>query len=223
EVKESSGSPAGFLANGRPMFVEGNAQGGRVMLSTVPFDLSWRSAFPQDIDFAVVVHQLFSYLAGAPPGTAEHNLLPGQPIRLRLDAEHAAKLLTLHLLDDDRLPARNRKPTELARSKGSLTFENTFETGPYRVSLGKDEEVFYVVHPDRRESDLTPTSKDDQKKVSDQVPMSYEEARQTEVAVPDATTTTVELWWCFMIGVVLLLCAEVWLTRQSVASRERHA
>jgi hypothetical protein len=222
EVKESSGSPVAFLTNGRPMFIEGSYQGGRVMLSTVPFDRSWGSNLPQVLEFPAIVHQLFYYLAGAPPSAAEHNLVPGQPLRFRPDPDQPEQPLVLHWLDDDRLPAKQRKPTELATGTGALTFENTFETGPYRLKVGDKQEIYYVVHPDRRESDLTPCSQEDRKKVADCVPLNYEDVRAPETLVQGTSTQTLELWWWFMIGVVLLLCAEVWLTRRIALSRAHH-
>ena len=45
------------------------------------------------------------------------------------------------------------------------------------------------------------------------------EARVALTAVEEAPSPRQELWWCFMAGVVVLLCSEVWLTRRIVKGR----
>ncbi len=69
-----------------------------------------------------------------------------------------------------------------------------------------------LVRPDPRESDLTPCSEDDRRRVSELVPMEYVDGLQPSHAA--AGPPPQDLWWVFMIAVVLLLCGEVWLTRR---------
>ena len=58
---------------------------------------------------------------------------------------------------------------------------------------------------------------EDKKKVSDLVPMEYAE-KDVDLALkgPDQKQ---ELWFWFLVGVVVLLCGEVWLTRRIVLNR----
>ena len=75
------------------------------------------------------------------------------------------------------------------------------------------------MQPDHQESDLTAFNDADRKKVVQQVPMRYEDDREkivVELAVPDQRQ---ELWRWFLLGVIGLLCGEVWLTRRIVKNR----
>jgi hypothetical protein len=80
------------------------------------------------------------------------------------------------------------------------------------------------VQPDHRESDLTPANAENRQKVADKLsgvlPLQYQnEQRPVARAMVEASETQ-ELWWWFLVGVILLLCGEVWMTRRMVKGRE---
>ena len=60
----------------------------------------------------------------------------------------------------------------------------------------------------------------DRNKVAALVPMQYESQRQPVARAMVAASETQELWMWLMAGVILLLCAEVWMTRRMALRRE---
>jgi hypothetical protein len=68
--------------------------------------------------------------------------------------------------------------------------------------------------PDPRESDLTPCTEADREKVSQFVPMTYEDAEEGAPVTGADDLPKQELWWLFFLGVIILLFGETWLTRR---------
>ncbi len=120
-----------------------------------------------------------------------------------------------------------------------LHHESLRDTGVYRVQpvrlvpgeVGQDvlqpvegAQAYYVLQPDQRESDLTPTNEEDRARVRERlagvVPLEYQNEQRPVAEALVAASRTQELWWWFLIGVVLLLCGEVWMTRRMVKGRE---
>jgi hypothetical protein len=97
--------------------------------------------------------------------------------------------------------------------------EGTRETGVYQLRTEDKRTLYYVVQPDPRESDLTPCDGADREKVAKLVPMTYENDRPKMTAVLTASSERQELWWWFLIGMIALLCGEVWMTRRIVRNR----
>jgi hypothetical protein len=50
--------------------------------------------------------------------------------------------------------------------------------------------------------------------------MQYQNEQRPVAEAMVASAQTQDLWWLFMIGVTLLLCGEVWMTRRMVKGRE---
>src|SRR5205807_2408440 len=145
-----------------PLFVEKPYKNGRVILSAVPLDKSWRTNLPDLPAFVPLTHELAYYLGGV--RASEHNLQPGQPIRYRPESEEGLDALTLEPPEGEAKPLRfanaadgSAFPAQLVHlPHGSLVvFEGTRETGVYRLTAG-EQVIPYVVQPDPRESDLTP-------------------------------------------------------------------
>jgi hypothetical protein len=53
----------------------------------------------------------------------------------------------------------------------------------------------------------------------DQSPLRYTDRRELIVAAPESTDARKEVWWCFLLALIGLLCAEVWMTRRLVMQR----
>jgi hypothetical protein len=92
--------------------------------------------------------------------------------------------------------------------------------GGYQLNLIEGAGAYYVVQPDHRESDLTPATPEDRKKVASLVPLEYQNEQRPVAQAMVESSETQDLWWWLMIGVVLLLCSEVWMTRRMVKGRE---
>jgi hypothetical protein len=111
------------------------------------------------------------------------------------------------------------------------------ETGVWKLTLpkpptpsspegeGKDappeerQTVYYAVQPDPDESDLTPLAPKDREAVAALVQCTYENDVTALLRGLSKQSQREEFWSWFLLGVVVLLCAEVWFTRRVVKSR----
>jgi hypothetical protein len=200
---------------------------GRVILCAVPLDVSWGADLPQLPAFVPLVHELVYYLAGA--RSTEFNLEPGQPLRYRLDAAASlegftleppggeAKPLSTDLADPGTLAAQvDRQPQGAV-----LRFDGTRETGVYRLRTSDGVITHYVVRPRRAdESDLTPADDDDRARVAALLPgMKYQNEREALAQAWVSESHQHDIWSWLLLGLVALLCAEVWMTRRIVKVR----
>jgi hypothetical protein len=224
--RNSAASPVALLTNNDPFLVERSYRGGRVLLCTVPLDNSWRTNLPDLTGFAPLAHELTYYLAGT--RLAENNVQPGQPIRYRLERDEPPDTLSLRPPDGDTLPLvfegtspNGGYPAQVVQqAQGALVvYENTRETGVYRLAASAGRIVYYVVQPDHRESDLTPCTDVDRERVAKYIPMTYENDPARIATTLSGGSQKQELWWWFLYGVIALLCGEVWLTRRIIKGR----
>lgn len=200
---------------------------GRLLACAVPFDDSWGPELIRSESFLPLVHELVYYLAGA--RSAEFNLEPGQPLRYRLDSAGVieqyklqtplgeTKPLTVNATDKNAfLAAVDRLP------QGSmLRIEGTRETGVYRLHTAEDNTIYYVVRPKMaEESDLTPCNDEDRAKVAKLIPgMKYQNDREQLAEEWISEHHRQEVWSWLLLGLIALLCGEVWLTRRIVKNR----
>jgi hypothetical protein len=212
-----------LLTTGDPLFVEQSYKKGRVLLCTVPMDRSWGASLPSVWEFPVLAHELVYYLADV--RSVDHNLQAGQPLRY-WPATNGKGAAHLNSKGSDHFPSEALKlyPPEggaipIQVEHWPLVYENARDTGIYRLEDTQGERVYFVVQPDPRESDLTPTTEDDRKKVSALVRMEYETQHQPVTRALVSASQTQELWGWLMAGVLLLLCAEVWMTRRMALRR----
>jgi hypothetical protein len=234
--RSSPAVPVALLTNNDPLLVErpypaaasqAAPAAGRVLLATVPLDNSWRTNLPDLPAFAPLAHELIYYLAGA--RVAEHSLQPGQPLHYRPDREDSLTGLSLQPPEGEAKPlVQEANPDAdvfpvrvLRQAQGPLVvYEGTRETGVYQLKTPDHRTVYYVVQPDGRESDLTPCSEGDRERVAKLMPtMRYENDRERMGRELVASSERQEVWWWFLVGVVALLCGEVWMTRRLARNR----
>ncbi len=199
---------------------------GRLLQCAVPLDDSWGGELVRSESFVPLVHELVYYLAGA--RSAELNLEPGQPLRYRLesvgDIEHyklqtplgrTMSLSTNPSDPDSILAAVDRLP-----AGPMLRIDGVHETGVYRL-IAEDKTIYYVVHPNTAgESDLTPCTEEERAQVAKLVPglrymNNHEQIDQEWISEYHRQ----ELWSWLLLGLIALLCGEVWLTRRIVKNR----
>jgi hypothetical protein len=209
-----------------PFLIERAFQAGRVLLCSVPLDNSNGTNLPDLPAFVPLAHELVYYLAGA--RSAEFNLRPGQPIRYRLESEAALEQFRLRPPSGDERPLglppapASAWPAQLlAQERGALlVFDGARETGVWRLTLpDHSTTIYYVVQGDARESDLTPSSDEERDQVAKLVPLSYENDRKQVQQTAPGTEIRQELWLYLLLGMIALLCGEVWLTRRMVKNR----
>jgi hypothetical protein len=78
-----------------------------------------------------------------------------------------------------------------------------------------------VTSPDLRESNLTRSTEDAWRKVRDRLPVAWRTDQEPTVASTAQEGRREELWWLLMLGVIGLLCSEVWMTRRMALARGR--
>jgi hypothetical protein len=100
-----------------------------------------------------------------------------------------------------------------------LVYEATREPGVYRVDVTGQPPAYFVVQSDPRESDLTPCTDKERQTVAGFVPLTYVDDRDGLAARFTWDSVRHELWWVGFAAVVVLLGAELWLTRRIVRGR----
>jgi hypothetical protein len=228
--KHSPGVTVGLLRSPTatfPFFVERAWQAGRIMLCSVPLDNTWATNLPDLPAFVPLAHELVYYLAGA--RSAEFNLKAGQPLRYRLEKESSlegfqlqpptgeARKLTAGLAEPNTFQAQM-----LPQEHGALlTFDGMREAGVWKLTTPEQAVVYYSVQPDARESDLTPCTSEEREKVKevvkDALPLEYKNDRAEEPR--EGREVRPDLWEYLLIGVIVLMCGEVWMTRRMVMNR----
>jgi hypothetical protein len=108
----------------------------------------------------------------------------------------------------------------IRRDRESLViYEGTRESGVYRLMTPQEETVNYVVPADGRESDLMPCDASEREKVSKLIGVRYAEDRREVLRSFSGEPQRTDLWWWLLVGLLGLLCLEVWMTRRMVINR----
>ena len=200
---------------------------GRLLLCTVPLDNSWNTNLINLPAFVPLAHELVYYLAGT--RSTEVNLEPGQPLRYRLESSGRLDGFTLQT------PLGETKPLGIDPADKNvflatvdrlpqgavLRHEGMRETGVYRLRTPENSTVYYAVRPRRaEESNLTPCTEEDREKVAKIIPnLKYQNDRDQLTTAWVSETHRQELWSWLLLGLIVLLCAEVWMTRRIVRQR----
>ena len=100
-----------------------------------------------------------------------------------------------------------------------VAYSGTDSVGVYRLRTEDKRIYYYTGQADVEESDLAPCTADDWKKVQEFIPMTYLTDRDARNSPLATELHTQELWWWLMLGVIGLLCAELWMTRRIVRGR----
>jgi hypothetical protein len=212
----AGGSPpgviAGLLTSDDPMLVERSYKKGKVLLCAVPLDRSWGGTLPGVWEFPILIHELVSYLARS--RSADYNVRPGQPLHYRPAADGAELPPSVLLVPPDGVP----RPIPVDR--WPVVYEEARATGVYKFVPEGGQPAYFVVPPDPGESDLTPCTADDRQKVAGLVALRYEDDSQALAEALAGPAEAQDLWWLALVGVLLLLCGEILLTRRLSAGRE---
>src|SRR4051812_3660731 len=153
---DAGGVPIALLTDRMPLFVEKLFGKGRVILSAVPLDNGWRTNLTDLGDYVRLAHELVYYLAASRGGDV--NLEARQPIVFRpSDGELPG-------------PVTVQPPEGAARrvavKEWPLVYEDTRDTGVYRLTTDTGKVQYYVVQPDGGESNLTPCNDEDRAAVA---------------------------------------------------------
>ena len=190
-----------------PLFVERTNVGkGRVILAAVPLDNSWRTNLTDRAAYVPLCHELVYYLAAARSGSV--NLSPGAHIIFRPGDGEPPCGVTIETPEGT--------PRRMEVSNWPLDFDDTRETGIYKLKTDSGKVNYYVVQPDSTESVLTPCEDKDRKAVQSFFPegrLLYENDRGKIRVQFQKSTNPPQVWWLFLLLVLGLLLAELAFTR----------
>lgn len=207
---EAGGVPIAMLTDRNPLFVEKNVGKGRVILSAVPLDNGWRTNLTDLGDYVRLTHELVYYLAAARAGDV--NLEARQPIVFRPSDGELPGPVTVQPPEG---PARR-----LTVKEWPLVYDDTRETGVYKLTTDTGKVQYYVVQPDGGESDLTPCNDEDRAAVARLLRTTKYVFTPQEVFAQEADPETkIEFWWLLLLLVIGLLAFEVWMTRRIAGAR----
>jgi hypothetical protein len=209
--RPGAGNVVARLSTGDPLFVEKTASTGqgRVLLAAVPFDDSWRTSLLLSHDFVRLCHECLFHLTGA--RSAEVNLQSGQEIIFRPADGEPPGGITI------RLPDGSQRRLDV--SSWPLVFDETRETGVYKLTTDSGRVQYYVVQPDGNESNLSACTDHDRRLVSALFPegrFTYAAGRNEIYQSFRHNQNDPELDWLFLALVMALLAGEVALTRALV-------
>jgi hypothetical protein len=208
-----------------PFLIERSFQAGRVLMCAIPMDNTWGTNLVDLPAFVPLVHEAVYYLAGA--RSSEFNLRAGQPIRLPVPAETA--------LEDCRLTPPAGPTWPLTSQPGEpgtyqaqivrqdtgavLVYEGVRVPGVYLLQTPSQGTTYFVVPIDPREADLTACTAAEREQVGKLLGVEYEDDREAILGAAEDATRRQELWLYLLLGLVALLCLEVWMTRRLVMNR----
>ena len=202
---DAAGQPVAVLTNRQPLLVEKPFGRGDVILSAVPLDNSWRTNLTDLGDYVRLTHELVYYLAAARGGDA--NVEARQPIVFRPRDGERPGPVTVQPPDG---PARR-----VAVAEWPFTYDDTKDTGVYRVTTDTGRVQYFVVQPDAGESQLKGLSDDDRIALRRLIPTWEAKKNPGEIiSFTGDAEPQMEFWWLLWLLVIVVLAGEVWMTRR---------
>lgn len=206
------------LNNGTPLAVENFVGHGRVIVQSVPLRLQW-SDLARTQSFVVMVRDWIDYLAQ--PRATQYNLLPGQPIVVRVSKGTTNSDLASDLnTPTGFLQTPGDESIELTAQYADEGFEfrssQTRRPGPYKLQIGLDEDgIPFQVQRSSDESDLSSLSR----AAWQQIANSTTPNAWTEDRTPVASAHTDPVWPYLLLALIGLITGELVLS--GIMARER--
>lgn len=207
---------AARLSNGVPLWIERDYGHGRVLLMTAPLDSDW-STFPAKPDYVPFMHEALFHLASG--NRVARNVAVGDPLLLPVAQDFdkskfafkgPGKLVLPVTLGGDEL----RRLAKLDDT--SIPGIYTFVPAKGGVPVAGVKGDACVVNFDRRESDLTVLTREQQDflQANDRLKIvsSLDELRRQMFA----NNSKAEFWQWMLLIMLAMLVFEVWLTRRLV-------
>ena len=202
---DAGGIPLAALTDRDSLFVEKAVGKGRVIVSAVPLDNTWRTDITSLGDYVRLTHELAYYLASARAG--DLNLEARQPIVFRPEGEKPGPVT---------VQPPEGPPVRVTPAAWPLVYDETRKTGVYTLTTDTGRTRTYVVRPDGNESDLTPLTDADRTAVAELYgPVAYADDYDGLLRDVFREDGDRELWWLLLVGVAALMVGEGVMTRRA--------
>lgn len=206
------------LSNDAPLAVENFVGQGRVIVQSIPLRLQW-SDLARTQSFVVMVRDWIDYLAQ--PRATQYNLLPGQPIVVRVSKDTMNSDLAGDLnTPTGFLQTPGDESIELTAQYADEGFEfrssQTRRPGPYKLQIGLDEAgVPFQVQRSSDESNLSSLSRAAWQQIANATtPKAW-----TEDRTPVTSAHTDPVWPYLLLALIGLITGELVLS--GIMARER--
>lgn len=193
---------AARLSDGTPLLLDRQMGEGRVLLFTSGLE-NLTNDLPLHPVFVAFVDKMARYLSGSERLSGSR--LVDSFVQLRSATGPVGEAATVEVIDPS-----GQRPLSLAEARTAQTFRLQ-RAGFYQIRFANGRDAVIGVNPDRRESDLEPIAPDVQQLWSGS--KSGASKQTNSVAVVDAKSRPISLWWY-----VMLLALAVALAEAAVAS-----
>jgi hypothetical protein len=205
------------LDTGDPWMVQRASGRGQVAMSAAPFDAD-HGTLPVNPDFVPMAHELIHRLAG---GASTPVFTPGEPLIFPLDPppRPGVDRLAVATPGGSRAEAVVIRDGDLAHAR----LDGAGEAGIYRLDRPDPPggAVYVCVAGDAEELDMTPLDPTEAANLARGWPLEFTggpERLESHLAAPAAGGRH-EIWRGLVLGALLMLCVEVFLTRRIVRDR----
>ena len=101
---------------------------------------------------------------------------------------------------------------------GVVVYDGARTSGVYTLLSPDGKPTYFVVPADATEGDLSPLNDDDREKLKKVVGLTFDDGDAVLAASGEGTDRQ-DLWLYLLVGMIGLLCLEVWMTRRLVKNR----
>ena len=188
---------AARLSDGTPLLLDKRMGEGHILLLTSGLE-NLTNDLPLHPVFVAFVDKMARYLSGS--DALSGSRLVDSFVQLRSATEPKGEVASVEVIDLD-----GQRPLSLAEARTAQTFRLQ-RAGFYQIRFANGRDAIIGVNPDRRESDLEPIAPDVQQLWSGSKNGASKQANA--VAVADAKSRPISLWWYIMLLALLVALAE---------------
>ena len=212
---EATGRVVLRLANGDPFLAEKRVGQGHVLMMATPLDVDWTN-LPATKVYVVLAHEMVYWLSR--PTLSQWNTDPGKPM--------VARFGTAHALAEAKVTDPAGKTIDVAGQLDGASmvyrYDQTETPGVYRLTLSagqKDRSYYFTSRPTSKESALDPLSDRMRQGLADRIGAQFANDMETFRQHLQIDRAGTEIWQLLVAVVLVLLMAEVFLTRRIAAVR----
>jgi len=188
---------AARLSDGTPLLLDRRMGEGHILLLTSGLE-NLTNDLPLHPVFVAFVDKMARYLSGS--DALSGSRLVDSFVQLRSATEPKGEVASVEVIDLD-----GQRPLSLAEARTAQTFRLQ-RAGFYQIRFANGRDAIIGVNPDRRESDLEPIAPDVQQLWSGSKSGAPKQA--DKIAVADAKSRPISLWWYVMLLALLVALAE---------------